>query len=41
MRPSEVEPVRKSVVVGTGIERAFALFINKFDAIKPVDRHSG
>jgi hypothetical protein len=28
-------------VVGTGIERAFALFINKFDAIKPVDRHSG
>src|SRR5258708_13603667 len=35
MRPSEVEPVRKSVVVGTGIERAFALFINRFDAIKP------
>jgi uncharacterized protein YndB with AHSA1/START domain len=35
MGPSKVEPVRKSVVVGTGVERAFALFIDKFDAIKP------
>ncbi|MDT5009673.1 MAG: hypothetical protein QOH57_1290 [Mycobacterium sp.] len=35
MRPSEVKPVRKSVVVNTGIERAFELFIDKFDAIKP------
>lgn len=30
-----VEPIRKSVVVNTGVERAFALFTNKFDAIKP------
>jgi uncharacterized protein YndB with AHSA1/START domain len=30
-----VEPIRKSVVVNTGIERAFALFTERFDAIKP------
>ncbi|MBB5162067.1 SRPBCC family protein [Mycobacterium sp. AZCC_0083] len=35
MRPSAVDPVRKSVVVGTGVEQAFALFTNRFDAIKP------
>ncbi len=38
---AKVEPVRKSIVVGTSIERAFALFINKFDAIKlsvPVEK---
>jgi len=35
MSSSKVEPVRKSVVVNLGVERAFALFINKFDAIKP------
>jgi uncharacterized protein YndB with AHSA1/START domain len=35
MSSSKVEPVRKSVVVSTGVEHAFALFINKFDAIKP------
>ena len=35
MSSSKVEPVRKSVVVDAGVERAFALFINKFDAIKP------
>jgi uncharacterized protein YndB with AHSA1/START domain len=35
MTPPEVKPVRKSVVVNTGIERAFELFIKKFDAIKP------
>ena len=35
MSSSKVEPVRKSVVVNLGLERAFALFINKFDAIKP------
>ena len=34
MTSSKVEPVRKSVVVNAGIERAFALFIDKFDAIK-------
>ena len=35
MTSSKVEPVRKSVVVDTGIERAFALFVDRFDAIKP------
>ena len=30
-----VEPIRKSVVVNTGVERAFALFTNDFNAIKP------
>jgi uncharacterized protein YndB with AHSA1/START domain len=35
MSPSLVEPVRKSVVVATGVERAFALFTKGFDAIKP------
>jgi uncharacterized protein YndB with AHSA1/START domain len=35
MRSSGIEPVRKSVVVNTGIERAFALFVDRFDAIKP------
>jgi uncharacterized protein YndB with AHSA1/START domain len=35
MNPSGVEPVRKSIVVNTGVERAFALFIGRFDAIKP------
>jgi uncharacterized protein YndB with AHSA1/START domain len=35
MRPLEVKPVRKSVVVNTGVERAFELFIDKFDSIKP------
>lgn len=35
MTPAEVEPIRKSVVVGAAAERAFALFIDRFDAIKP------
>ena len=35
MNPSRVEPIRKSIVVNTGVERAFALFIDQFDAIKP------
>jgi uncharacterized protein YndB with AHSA1/START domain len=39
MRKSEVEPVRRSVVVSTGVERAFALFTNSFDAIKPRDHN--
>jgi uncharacterized protein YndB with AHSA1/START domain len=30
-----VEPVRKRVVVNTGVERAFRLFVEQFDAIKP------
>lgn len=35
MTSSGVPPIRKSVVVNTGVERAFALFVDKFDAIKP------
>jgi uncharacterized protein YndB with AHSA1/START domain len=35
MTSPAVEPIRKSVVVNTGVERAFALFTNRFDAIKP------
>jgi uncharacterized protein YndB with AHSA1/START domain len=35
MNQSGVEPIRKSIVVNTGVERAFALFIDQFDAIKP------
>ena len=35
MTSSTVDPIRKSVVVNAGIERAFALFVEKFDAIKP------
>ncbi|MCA2272453.1 SRPBCC family protein [Mycobacterium intracellulare] len=35
MSSSNVEPVRKSVVVDAGVERAFTLFVSKFDAIKP------
>jgi uncharacterized protein YndB with AHSA1/START domain len=35
MNPSGVEPIQKSIVVNTGIERAFALFVDQFDAIKP------
>lgn len=35
MNPSGAEPIRKSIVVNTGVERAFALFIHQFDAIKP------
>ncbi|RDH79535.1 ATPase [Mycolicibacterium moriokaense] len=33
------EPIRKSVVVSAGIERAFALFVERFDAIKPRDHN--
>jgi uncharacterized protein YndB with AHSA1/START domain len=32
---SNISPIRKSVVVNAGVERAFALFVDKFDAIKP------
>jgi uncharacterized protein YndB with AHSA1/START domain len=35
MSPTGVEPVRKGVVVNTGVERAFKLFVEQFDAIKP------
>src|ERR1700744_31806 len=35
MNPSEVEPIRKSIVVDIGVQRAFALFVDQFDAIKP------
>jgi uncharacterized protein YndB with AHSA1/START domain len=39
MSPSGVEPVRKSIVVNTGVARAFRLFIDQFDAIKPRDHN--
>ena len=35
MVSSKGKPIRKSVVVNAGIERAFALFVDRFDAIKP------
>lgn len=35
MSPSAAEPVRKQIVVNTGVERAFRLFVDQFDAIKP------
>ncbi|MED5812423.1 SRPBCC family protein [Mycolicibacterium sp. 050232] len=35
MMPAEVEPIRKSVVVDASPDRAFALFVARFDAIKP------
>jgi hypothetical protein len=35
MTSPKVEPVRKSVVVNIGAERAFTLSTNGFDAIKP------
>lgn len=35
MTPSKGDFLRRSVVVDTGIERAFALFVERFDAIKP------
>lgn len=39
MTPAEVEPIRKSVVVNAAADRAFALFISRFDAIKPRDHN--
>jgi uncharacterized protein YndB with AHSA1/START domain len=35
MNPAHVEPIRHHVVVNAPIERAFAVFTNNFDAIKP------
>lgn len=34
-----VDPIRKSVVVNASLERAFALFVDRFDAIKPKDHN--
>ncbi|MBU8809043.1 SRPBCC family protein [Mycolicibacterium goodii] len=35
MKQEHVAPVRKSVVVNAGVDRAFALFVDRFDVIKP------
>lgn len=35
MTPPEVQPIRKSIVVNAGVVRAFELFVDRFDAIKP------
>lgn len=35
MTPTQVDPIRKSVVVNAAAEQAFSLFIDRFDAIKP------
>ena len=36
---TEVAPIRKSVVVDAPIDKAFALFVGRFDAIKPRDHN--
>ena len=36
---TEVEPIRKSVLVNAPVDRAFALFVDRFDAIKPRDHN--
>lgn len=35
MKPTAAAPVRKSIVVNAAADRAFTLFIDRFDAIKP------
>ena len=35
MTAEQGAPVRKSIIVNTGVERAFALFVDRFDVIKP------
>lgn len=35
MMSSNAGPIRNSVVVNAGLDRAFALFVDRFDAIKP------
>jgi uncharacterized protein YndB with AHSA1/START domain len=32
---TDVQPIRKSVTVNASVEQAFALFVDRFDAIKP------
>lgn len=35
MNTSGIEPITKTITVNAGIERAFAVFVKRFDAIKP------
>ena len=35
MTQTHAEPVQQQIVVNAGLERAFALFVERFDAIKP------
>lgn len=35
MTTTQVEPIRLNIVVNAPLERAFALFVERFDAIKP------
>lgn len=39
MTPSQVGPVQRRLVVNLGLERAFQLFIERFDDIKPRDHN--
>lgn len=39
MTPSHVGPVQRRLVVNLGLERAFQLFIERFDDIKPRDHN--
>lgn len=36
---TEVAPIRRSVVVAAPVDKAFALFVSRFDAIKPRDHN--
>lgn len=39
MMPPAAEPIRKAVVVNVGVDEAFRMFTERFDAIKPRDHN--